>query len=202
MTSKTYSKFTLEPKDKEQKQRFIQFRNEDVHQMFIYQCVLSLFGFIISLIAFLVSPSRVTFTTLLMQTLINSLNWSFLALGKRLKDKMVYLIMAEYLLTHLIIVVTTEMIHISNGEEASHKEQTPARVFVSFAIHCLLLAPSFWSLALVYMPYYILTILFFRIRCADDSHEAFVWNAQLFTIPVLVTFWYVYQRRELKRFFQ
>ena len=180
----------------------MKFRNEDVQQMFIYPCFMRLSMVIVFSISILFDLSRVTFTFLIMQIFLSSLNWTIWALGKRFKDKMVYMILAGYLLTQLTIVFTTETIHRSEGEKALHVEQTPMRLFIGFAIHTLLLAPSIWSLALVYVPTYLLTFLYFRIQLSENSHEKFVWNASFLAIPPLVTFWFVFQRRELKRFFQ
>ena len=51
MKEYSYSKFSLVPIDKEERQRFMKFRNDDVHQMFIYPCVIGSLGLVLGLIA-------------------------------------------------------------------------------------------------------------------------------------------------------
>ena len=168
MKNSLHSKFSLEPLDKGQRQSFMQFRNEDVHQMFTYICFMGFARVVIALIALLDSQSRVELIILANWIFLSILHWIVWALGKRFKDKMVYLIPTIHLITHLVVVVTVETINISEVNSVVPVKEVTNWVFDLFAMNTLLLAPSIWHVALLYMPCYLLSVIFFEGRLSEN----------------------------------
>ena len=136
--------------------------------MFIYLCIMAIAHVIIALNALLSSQSRDKFIMLAISVLLAILYWSFWALGKRFKDSMVYSIPAMHLLTHLIVVGTAQTIQISEGNSAVPVHEMHYRVYDSFAIYTLLLAPTVWHVALLSMPCYLLSTVFFSIQLTEN----------------------------------
>ena len=65
-----YNKFSLSPIDKETRRRFMSFRNEDVHDMFIYPCIIVLIGAVITLITLVFLQTK----TLIIQSVMQLFN--------------------------------------------------------------------------------------------------------------------------------
>ena len=129
--------------------------------------------------------------------------WIVWALGKRFKDKMVYLVAITYLVLHVVILGTTSevmKVHLDDTDEEVPVIGMLSKICSSFGIYVLLLAPSIWHVVLVYVPGFIIMIIHF-IHRHSEFEDLFIIVA-FYMIIVLVTFWYIFQRRELKRFYQ
>ena len=178
----------------------MKFRNDDVHQMFIYPCVIGSLGVVLGLIALFFLKSKAEFIQQSMQFFHAILYWIIWALGKRFKDKMVYFIPIQYLIIQLTIMATSEAIRIPFGDKEVPVTGMLSKICNGFAVYTLLLAPTIWHVLLIYTPCFILSIIFF-INRHSEFEELFI-GVAFYMILVLITFWYIFQKRELKRFYQ
>ena len=69
-----------------------------------------------------------------------------------------------------------------------------------FVVYTLLLSPSMLIIWLVYIPVFTLNVMYCVKRFEDFDNLLLVTLAYM--TLVIYTFWYIFQKRELKRFFQ
>ena len=143
MTNNNYSKITLFPEDKGERQKFKEFRDEDVASMFAFVSAMAACEVLINLVAvfsslFTGKDLEFALINFVYQLDIAIAMWVVWMLGKRFKSKYNLMIAAVYVFIQLSFALTIEIM--------SHYEDPDFVVITKlvgyFVIFLLLLAPS------------------------------------------------------------
>ena len=161
--------------------------------MYTIVCTLATVGAILSAISFLVTLSRPESIQLLVGLGGLILYWSVWLLGQRFKSIFVQLIAAQYLILQLLSA-------IASLSEASSAGMI-GRFASQYCMYTLLLAPSM-SYASFYLAVFSLNIAQALLRTEEKAERTTLITIAVISVAFVSTFYYIYQKRELKRFFQ
>ena len=133
--------------------------------------------------------------------------WSFLLIlnlavyiiGSRFKAKFQKLMLFDAITTYFMINLALELASKYSLQEDQILYWMKTNMGLFLHVNFLLLAPSIEYISYVYAPLHTTSVIFCVIR---HSLEKKIIIGALFTQVALLFFWYILQRRELKRFFE
>ena len=200
MNENKYSKITLLLNDKEERRKFKVFRNEDVFSMFSFVCILASCEVVfqsVTVLYTLYTRVDVSFNLikLVCQLVITGSSLLVWLLGKRFKDQYDLMIAAVVGTNQFAFALSIEL--LSAYKEPGMVDSVKLVGYLLFGV--LLLAPSF-HFVLFYIGTFSITFSFVVMRYTKEKQELFGFG--LLMIMAFVTFWYLFHKRELKRFYQ
>ena len=119
-------------------------------------------------------------------------------LGKRFKDKFIPMMVGLYIFAIIIVMVSIETTGGYYGREVPIAVQQRVNLFIFAIIYSLLLTPSIKYICFVYLPVYMILAVFYIKRHETKTQ----YLAAAYSQGLVVTFWYILQKRELKRFYE
>ena len=176
--------------------RFHKFRIEDVRDQFIYACLFQTVTLAWRVIQIINGLTDNFVLLLAFQIIVAALYWTLYIFRNRVKENFMAVLMIYTVLYYVMLLTATEL----NSESKIETFQW-GRVFmlVTVATNIMLLTPTISHGFLLYLPLHVLTILFMYIRQSVKKAEL---TQAAYACTCLVVFWYIYQKRELKRFYE
>ena len=103
---------------------------------------------------------------------------------------MVYFVAITYLMVHMLIAITLKLMEIHMDKAEIPVYGMLSKMCSTPFIYVLLLSPSIWHLALIYVPGFLLSITYFIHKHAEFE-DLFIIIA-LYMIIIIVVFWYIF----------
>ena len=120
-------------------------------------------------------------------------------LGRRFKDKFIPMMVGLFIVAMIFVMLSLEITVSYYEMEVPIAVQIRDNLLIFTVIYCLLLTPSIKYIFFVYVPFYLsLTVFCIKRHDAATQHISVAVYAQ----SLMVTFWYILQKRELKRFYE
>ena len=175
--------FTIRPRKEEDRKLFSEFRNEDVAQMFIWNCILTplmLLGDFSTLAADPTYPNFIIFFLTLVLTAFTGTTW---LLGQKYRSKYVFMIFTLLAFANVLALITIELVEL--GYKAEWKNG-PSRLGGYF-MFIVTLAPSIRYVIMYTVVFYVsVNIISWRHDKADSLPTWFIFSI------VIVVFWFVF----------
>ena len=127
------------------------------------------------------------------------LNLAVYIIGIRFKSKFQKLMLLDAIMTYFMLNLALELASKYGLEEDQIIYWMRTNMGLFLHVNFLLLAPSIEYICYVYAPLHSTSVIFCVVR---HSLEKKVIMGALFTQFALLSFWYILQKRELKRFFE
>ena len=193
------NKFTMAPTDQEAKERFFKTRATDVIEMFDYAFIFNSIRFALVIIIVLIVQKPKAIIRLVQWSVFSLLYLMVYFLGKRFRHKFLMLIVALEVVKHLLIVLSLEILVKYDQDESSIVKWLHNNVNMQIVVNGLLLTPSIEYILFCYAPLCLATTVYCTIR-----HSLSFWSIQGPALCSIIVFvlWYIFQRRELRRFYE
>ena len=200
MNENKYNKITLLLTDKEERRKFKIFRNEDVFSMFSFVCILASCEVVFQTVTvlytlFTMIDVKYNLIKLVCQLIITGSSLLVWLLGNRFKEQYDLMIAAVLGTNQFAFAMSIEL--LSAYKEPGMVDSVKLVGYLLFGV--LLLAPSF-HFVLYYVGIFSISFSFVVLRHTAEKQELFGFG--LLMIMAFVTFWYLFHKRELKRFYQ
>ena len=174
-------------------------RKDDVKEMFTYACFFATLRLAMGIENTIAKKdiNRIAYPAI--QFICCLLHFIVYFLGRRFIDKFVAMIVAVYVATHFLVLARVEVM-VNQGEDIEEiGKWLRGTITVNTGVTFLLLAPSIDYILFGYAPCVILTTVTCVFRLSLDKKA-------MITVVVWVfagiVFWYIFQKRELKRFYE
>ena len=189
--------FAIRPEKETDRELFEEYRREDVMYMFIYICIFTAVATVAFFLAWVSGPTTPKFIIFFAQFILTCMHGLTWKLGHTYRNWYVFMIAALYVFAHILMTVTIELVIETYKTEFVGWQSRIGGIF----IYCLIIAPNLKYVAIYAIVFYV-NILFCILRYVEsDAQSAFA--VMWFLLAVIIfTFWFIFQKRELKRFFQ
>ena len=167
--------------------------------MYIYACFFMILRFVLSFATMIGQNETASWLVRLTWLLVTLAHFAVYFLGRRFKDKFIPMMVGLCVVAQISIVISLEATVNYNEVEVPIGIQLRDNLFIFPSIYCLLLTPSIKYICFCYAPIYNSVIIFSTLR-HEIAPQHIV--AAIFSQSLLVTFWYILQKRELKRFYE
>ena len=186
--------FTIKPTEEKVSHEFAEFRATDVGEMINYVIVFSFLSLLMVGVVCIADPSVynwINFSTKIAQLLVLIITWR---IGKRFPTKISFTVAIGILIIHILTALLNELV--------VYTEETfdgPQMRYGGIFIYSLILAPSM-KYMLFYIVVFYINIVQTRRRHQDEESFIYLPTWHFFTVLIFI-FWFIFQKRELKRFY-
>ena len=167
--------------------------------MFSTACVFAAVRLVFSVTLALKLRTTVSYLEIPTWFLITLMHLVVHTLGKRFRQRFMPMVAILFVLTNLLSIITLEIALSFDQDKAASFNEFRRDVVIYSSISLLLLAPSIKYVLFCYVPVTLITSSIAVIR-----HEMDMTIIPYFVLSqiLLPSFWYIFQKRELKRFFE
>ena len=167
--------------------------------MYIYACFFMTLRFIVSFVTTLNQHDDVAWIVRLTWLLVSLAHFAVHFLGKRFKDKFIPMMVGLFIFAMIFVMVSLETTVSYYEVDVPIAVQLRDNLLIFPLIYSILLTPSIKYICFVYEPFY-LTLAIFCIKGHEAANQHIM--VALYSQSLIVTFWYILQKRELKRFYE
>ena len=105
--------FAIRPVKQSDRELFEEYRREDVKHMFIYICIFTAVATIAFFLAWLSDPTIPKFIIFFAQFILTALHALTWKLGHKYQNRYVFMIAALYVVAHVLMAVTAELVIVT-----------------------------------------------------------------------------------------
>ena len=196
MNDRVAGVFTIRPRNKEERKEFAEFRNTDVGEMIQYVFGFATVATLILSAVLVYEPTDINAVKLISQILIDLVIIAAWLIGSRFPEWFAFIIAVSMFMMHLITAVSIDVVLVVFEGTFVGMQSRIGGLY----IYSLILAPSM-SYMLFYSVIFYLNIAQTIERFVKDEAVDYhvIWVMLVF---FLFSFWFIFQKRELKRFYQ
>ena len=184
----------MRPKTKEQRDRFWDFRNDDIYNSFFIQGIVKSSFYVFNVTLYLVMRERKHLPQLVGLTVYTFLHWAFYLFARRYKNLLVYLLPFLFVVIEVVWIKSTEA-QLQPIVENDYTEGflRGYQIFKGFYllmgelwIFMIFLAPTSTMCALVYTPIFIASCVWLAALVDEFDNPAIL---EIFFLHVLAGFY-------------
>ena len=187
--------FTIKPRNKKEQKEFAEFRNTDVGEMIQYCFGFNIVATLVLGAVLIYSATDINAIKFISQVLITMTVVTAWLIGMRFPAKCSFLIAFAVFGMHLITALSIDLILLKFGGTFVGMQSRIGGIY----IYSLILAPSMRYIIYYTVVFYInITQTIYR-HVPDEQFEYYIiW---LLMALFMLSFWIIFQKRELKRFY-
>ena len=158
--------FAIRPVNQSDRELFEEYRREDAKHMFIYICIFTAVATIAFFLAWVSAPTAPKFIIFFAQFILTALHALTWKLGHKYQDKYVFMIAALYVVAHVLMAISVELVIVTYKTEYIGFQSRIGGIF----IYCLIIAPNLKYVAIYAIVFYV-NIVYNVLRHKESGSE-------------------------------